>query len=242
MGPRETLVLAALAISVGDVVSADQLADAVWGDTPPASWHKNLQTCIVRLRKSLGADAIETVGHGYRLTLPADVIDARRFEALVARGRELAMLGEPERAAYTLGQALALWRGRPLEELEDWEPGSLEAARLTDLRLDAQEWWLEGMVEAGRYRDVLTEAGRWSRRPAPGASLGAAGPGPVPVGPAGRGPADHPGGTPPARRRPRPRPRVAAERARGRDPAPGPRARPRSGRPAPAATSAPTWA
>src|SRR5918994_233293 len=158
MGPRETLVLAALTISVGDVVSADQLADAVWGDAPPASWHKNLQTCIVRLRKALGADAIETVGHGYRLTLPADVIDARRFEALVARGRELSMLGEPERAAYTFGQALALWRGRPLEELEDWEPGSLEAARLTDLRLDAQEWWLEGMVEAGRYRDVLTEA------------------------------------------------------------------------------------
>ncbi|MBD3925027.1 winged helix-turn-helix domain-containing protein [Nocardioides cavernae] len=158
MGPRESLVLAALAISVGDVVSADRLADAVWGDTPPASWRKNLQTCIVRLRKSLGAEAIETVGHGYRLTVPADVVDARRFEALVARGKELAMLGEHERAAYTLGQALALWRGRPLEELEDWEPGTLEAARLTDLRLDAQEWWLEGMVEAGRYRDVLTEA------------------------------------------------------------------------------------
>ncbi|MEO5664568.1 MAG: BTAD domain-containing putative transcriptional regulator [Nocardioides sp.] len=158
MGPRETLVLAALTMRVGEVVSADQLADAVWGDTPPASWHKNLQTCIVRLRKALGADAIETTGHGYRLTLPTDAIDARRFEALVVRGHELSLLGEPERAAYTLGQALALWRGRPLGELEDWEPGSLEASRLTDLRLDAQEWWLEAMVEAGHYRDVLTEA------------------------------------------------------------------------------------
>lgn len=158
MGPRETLVLAALTMRVGDVVSADQLADAVWGDTPPASWHKNLQTCIVRLRKALGAGAIETTAHGYRLTLPADAVDSHRFEALVVRGHELSMLGEPERAAYTLGQALALWRGRPLGELEDWEPGNLEASRLSDLRLDAQEWWLEAMVEAGRYRDVLTEA------------------------------------------------------------------------------------
>jgi len=158
MGPRETLVLAALTMSVGDVVSADRLADAVWGDTPPASWHKNLQTCIVRLRKALGADAIETTGHGYRLTLPADAVDARRFEALVVRGHELSMLDEPERAAYTLGQALEMWRGRPFGELEEWEPGSLEASRLTDVRLDAQEWWLEAMVEAGRYGDVLTEA------------------------------------------------------------------------------------
>ena len=96
MGPRETLVLAALTMRVGEVVSADQLADAVWGAAPPASWHKNLQTCIVRLRKTLGAGAIETAGHGYRLTLPADAVDARRFEGLVVRGRELSVLGEPE--------------------------------------------------------------------------------------------------------------------------------------------------
>ena len=158
MGPRETLVLAALTMRVGEVVSADQLADVVWGETPPASWHKNLQTCIVRLRKALGTSAIETNGHGYRLTLPTDAVDARRFEALIVRGHELSMLGEPERAAFTLGEALALWRGRPLGELENWEPGNLEASRLSDLRLDAQEWWLEAMVEAGRYRDVLTEA------------------------------------------------------------------------------------
>jgi WD40 repeat protein/DNA-binding SARP family transcriptional activator len=158
VGPRETLLLAALAIRVGEVASADQLADAVWGASPPASWRKNLQTCILRLRRALGPDAIETVGHGYRLTLSPDYVDARRFEVLVARGREQAALGEAERAAYTLGQALAMWRGRPLEELEEWEPAALEASRLTDLRLDAQEWWLEAMLEAGHHREVLSPA------------------------------------------------------------------------------------
>jgi WD40 repeat protein/DNA-binding SARP family transcriptional activator len=139
-------------------LSADQLSEAVWGDIRPASWHKNLQTCVVRLRKVLGPEAIETTGHGYQLTLPVDAVDARRFEALATRGHELLELGEADRAAYVLGQALALWRGRPYSELEEWAPGSLEASRLSELRLDAQEWWLEASVQAGRHREILAQA------------------------------------------------------------------------------------
>ncbi len=158
LSPRETLVLAALTAAGDEALAADQLAEAVWGNEPPASWHKNLQTCVVRLRKALGPDAITTTGHGYRLTLPADAVDARQFETLANRGHELLALGEPDRAAYALSQALALWRGRPYGELEEWEPGSLEAARLTELRLDAQEWWLEASLAAGHHRDVLAQA------------------------------------------------------------------------------------
>jgi DNA-binding SARP family transcriptional activator/WD40 repeat protein len=158
LSPRETLVLAALAAAGDESLSADQLSEVVWGDRPPASWHKNLQTCVVRLRKVLGPEAIETTSQGYQLTLPVDAVDARRFEALATRGHELLELGEADRAAYLLGQALALWRGRPYTELEEWEPGSLEASRLSELRLDAQEWWLEASVQAGRHREILAQA------------------------------------------------------------------------------------
>ena len=158
LSPRETLVLAALAVAGDESLSADQLSEVVWGDTPPASWHKNLQTCVVRLRKVLGPEAIKTNGHGYQLTLPVDAVDARRFEALATRGHELLQLGGADRAAYLLGQALALWRGRPYTELEEWEPGSLEASRLSQLRLDVQEWWLEASVQAGRHREILAQA------------------------------------------------------------------------------------
>ena len=155
---RETLVLGALAVAADESLSADQLSEVVWGDTPPASWHKNLQTCVGRLRKALGPEAIETTGRGYQLTLPVDAVDARRFDALATRGHELFELGEADRAAYVLGQALALWRGRPYAELEDWGPGSLEASRLCELHLDAQEWWLEASVQAGRHREILAQA------------------------------------------------------------------------------------
>ncbi len=38
-------------------------------------------------------------------------------------GRELLALDEPERAAFVLGEALDLWRGPPLSDIEAWEDG-----------------------------------------------------------------------------------------------------------------------
>jgi WD40 repeat protein/DNA-binding SARP family transcriptional activator len=157
LGPRDRVVLAALALHPGETVSAERLADALWGDGPPATWPKVIYGCVGRLRKVLGAAAIETARQGYRLVLPVEDVDAQRFERLVGRGRELLTLGEPDRAAHVIGEALALWRGRALVELEGWSPGRIEAARLEELRLDAQEVLVEAALRAGRYREVLAE-------------------------------------------------------------------------------------
>lgn len=158
LGPRDRVVLAALAVGRGDTLRADQLADALWGDVPPASWAKVVQGCVVRLRKTLGATTIVTEPDGYRLVLPVDDVDAQRFEHLVSRAHELLTLGEPERAAHLVAEALALWRGPALADLDRWSPGRIEAARLDELRLDAQEVLVEATLRAGRYRDVLAEA------------------------------------------------------------------------------------
>jgi DNA-binding SARP family transcriptional activator len=82
-----------------------------------------VEECVVRLRKVLGTDAIETAQQGYRLAIPVDDVDSRLFERLIGRGRELLALGEPERAAYLVDEALALWRGPPLGEVDGWNPG-----------------------------------------------------------------------------------------------------------------------
>ncbi len=158
LGPRDRVVLAALAVRPGEVVSSEQLADALWGERPPASWNKVVPGCVMRLRRVLGAAAIETTPHGYRLVVPVDEIDAQRFERLVRRGGELLTLGEPERAAHVLGEALALWRGRALIELTEWEPGRTEATRLDGLRLDAEEARVDACLKSGRHREVLGEA------------------------------------------------------------------------------------
>jgi WD40 repeat protein/DNA-binding SARP family transcriptional activator len=158
LGPRDRVVLAALALRRGETVSAEHLADALWGERPPASWAKVVQGCVVRLRKVLGAGAIETEPQGYRLAVAVDEVDAQRFEHLVQRGRELLTLGEPERSAHVTAQALALWRGPALVELDGWAPARIEAARLDELRLDAQELLVDAALRAGRYRDVMAEA------------------------------------------------------------------------------------
>ena len=157
LAPRDRVVLEALLLRPGDVVSAERLADALWGDAPPPTWSKVLQGSVMRLRKVLGAKAIETSSAGYRLTTPPDEVDAHRFERMVRRSQELLTLGEHDRAAYVSGEALALWRGPALRELERWDPGRVEAGRLEELRLDAEEIRLEASLRAGRHREVLAE-------------------------------------------------------------------------------------
>ena len=158
LGPRDRVVLAVLALRPGEVVSAERLADAMWGDVPPPTWNKVVQGCVVRLRKVLGVSTIETSPAGYRLTTPPDQVDAHRFERMARRGMELLALGDYDRAAYMSSEALTLWRGPPLRELEDWDPGRIEACRLDELCLDVEEVRVEAALRAGHHRDVLAEA------------------------------------------------------------------------------------
>ncbi len=157
LSPRDRVVLAALAVRAGHPVRSDELIDVLWGDTPPASARKILQGCVVRLRKVLGPDAIETSAHGYRLTLTPDQLDSHRFERLVVRGRELLTLGQADRAAYQLTQALSLWNGDAFADLEEWQPARREAGRLGELRLEAEELRVDALLRAGRYAEVLAE-------------------------------------------------------------------------------------
>ena len=158
LGPRDRVVLEALTLRPGEVVSAERLADALWGDVPPPSWNKVVQGCVVRLRKVLGVEAVETSPQGYRLTTSPDEVDAHRFERLVLRSSELLTLGEYDRAAYVSAEALALWRGPALRELESWDAGRIEAGRLDELRLDAEEVRLDAALRIGHHREVLAEA------------------------------------------------------------------------------------
>ena len=158
LGPRDRVALAALALRPGEAVQTDQLVDALWATHPPATADKVVQGCIVRLRKRLGPAAIQTTPSGYRLTLPPDGVDATRFERLLAEGRAAMAAGRPAQAAETLTRGLALWRGRPFTELEAWPPGAIEAVRLVEVRLDAEEDHLHAVMASGRHREVVAMA------------------------------------------------------------------------------------
>jgi DNA-binding SARP family transcriptional activator len=158
LGPHDRVVLQALATRLGQPVSADELVDAVWGGHPPPSAPKNIQSCIVRLRKVLGTKAIETSPHGYALAVPPDHVDANEFETQVTRARGLLTVGESDRVAFLLEQALTQWRGPPFADLPDWPPARRAAGRLEELRLEAEEMHVDAMLRSGRPREVLAQA------------------------------------------------------------------------------------
>ena len=158
LGRRDRVVLAALVVHPGDVVSAEVLADVLWGEQLPASWSKVVQGCVVRLRKTLGSHSIETSSLGYKLTIPHDEIDTQRFERTVIRATNLLAAGDAERSALLLADALTLWRGKPLPEVDGWDSARIESARLEELRQRAEELYVEASLRSGRHESVLAKA------------------------------------------------------------------------------------
>src|SRR6266511_4655076 len=104
---KQRALLALLALHAGEVVAADRAVDELWGERPPPTAHKLVQTYVWQLRKLLG-EALRTRAPGYELAIAPEQVDRGRFERLLARGREELAAGDAERAAETLTAALSL--------------------------------------------------------------------------------------------------------------------------------------
>jgi predicted ATPase/DNA-binding SARP family transcriptional activator len=154
--PRQRAALALLALDAGRVVSADRLIDGLWGDDAPAGAPNALQHQISRLRKTVGRSLV-TRGSGYLLDVEQDDVDALRFARLTREGRAALRARNMSTAAATLRDALALWRGAPLEEFGDRDWARQEAARLQELYLAAVEDRIDADLSDGLHADVLEE-------------------------------------------------------------------------------------
>ena len=155
-GPRRRSVLAILALSANSVVSIDRLADALYGEAPPATAVTQVQRQVSDLRKDLG-EAIETRSPGYVLRLNPGSLDLDRFERLAADGTAALARGEPQPAAAHLREALALWRGGALDDLAAEQFAAAAVARLEDLRLAALERRIEADLALGAHHEVVPE-------------------------------------------------------------------------------------
>ncbi len=156
-GRTTTILMAGLALSPSRIVPNDTLIEWTWGARLPARPRAALQSGISRLRRLLGEDLVETAGLGYRLRADAGQLDLMRFRELVATGIRAADEGAPERALVSLDQALRLWRGFPLSNVDspplhrDLLPG------LTERYLRAVELRCHLCLRLGRYPAVIQE-------------------------------------------------------------------------------------
>ena len=154
---RQRLILAMLLMNAGRPVSVDRLIDGVWGDSPPDGAVNTLQVHVSQLRRALavGDATILTQPPGYLLRCSPVQLDLLMFEKLAHRGNDLLAAGEHAQAAQALGEALALWRGPPLENLPDGP--FVESARtfLDERRLGVTEDRLRLLLTLRRDREVI---------------------------------------------------------------------------------------
>ncbi|SBT41314.1 BTAD domain-containing putative transcriptional regulator [Micromonospora narathiwatensis] len=162
LAPALRALLARLVLAPGRVVSADALADALWGDQPPADATNALQLRVSKLRRALvsaGADGdlLVTRAPGYQLAVASDAVDAYRFERLLERARTATTADGPAAALACYDEALRLWRGPALADVGDADWALAETARLAELRLGAVEDRLELLLAAGRQAEAVAD-------------------------------------------------------------------------------------
>lgn len=162
MAGRLRVLLAALALSPGQAVTVDRLAEAAWGEGKcPHNVRRSVQTYIARLRGHLGAEAIGSVPDGYVLLTDPGNVDSLRFLGNVSRA-DAAPTAEAERT--WLARALELWRGEPLEGVPSARLRESEAPWLLERYLTALERRLDLDLAAGRHRELIGELSELASR------------------------------------------------------------------------------
>jgi DNA-binding SARP family transcriptional activator/pimeloyl-ACP methyl ester carboxylesterase len=154
---KERSLLAALALSPGVVVSADALVSALWGEAPPATARKTLQTYVSNLRRALGSEVVATDPSGYALRVAPDDVDVARFRALVREGEAALRDGSAARARDALARAILLWRGEPFSGVGPHTGLAGEAVRLREEYLTALETRVAADLAAGRHGELVGE-------------------------------------------------------------------------------------
>jgi predicted ATPase/DNA-binding SARP family transcriptional activator len=157
-GPRLRALLIRLALDPGRTIAAERLTGDLWPGTGPADASNALQALVSRLRNAAGPDIIEHWPGGYQLAVAPAAVDATQFEQLVTTGRGALAAGDPERGAAVLRQALTLWRGPALVDVEDAPFAAGPITRLEELRLAATEDRIDADLALGRGAELAPEA------------------------------------------------------------------------------------
>ena len=152
-GAKPRAILTMLGLHGGSVVSADTLVELLWGDDPPRTAAKALQTHISSLRRTLGDGFVLTEGTGW--TLSTTEIDATRYKSAATAGRDAAASGDTSQAVARFDEALALWRGIP--ELPDGPRGISEKTRWIEGHAALVEDRADALLATGRAAEIIGE-------------------------------------------------------------------------------------
>src|SRR5262247_2995320 len=142
---QERLLLAALLLHTGEMVTVDRLADLLWDGATPASARGTIHTYLGRLRRTQKPDelCIVTWRGGYLIEPDAHTIDALRFVDLA---HQAAAELDPTLRVGLLDDALAMWRGPLLADVADDRQRHRLGAPVIEARLASLELLAENRL------------------------------------------------------------------------------------------------
>jgi DNA-binding SARP family transcriptional activator len=166
--PKLRSVLAMLLVYAGQVVPVSALMRELWDDEPPVSGLTTLQTYILNLRKLLSSvtglapaevsrEILVTKAGGYVFHTGVRALDVRKYHALVGVGREALSEGHDGIGVRRMTDALRLWRGPALVDVQVGPVLESKRRQYEESRLVVLEYLVDAELRLGMYREVLTE-------------------------------------------------------------------------------------
>jgi DNA-binding SARP family transcriptional activator len=171
--PKREVLLTALLIRTGRLVSKEQLTVELWGESPPRRAAASLHVYVSQLRKFLDSVAgVETSGGaaesaevascalvtrapGYLLHIGERDLDLHDFQEAARRGRQQLRAGRHESAVAAFETALTLYRGPLIEGLGEGPAVTGMATWVEQERLECLELMVEACIALGRHREMV---------------------------------------------------------------------------------------
>ncbi|MEV7008688.1 AfsR/SARP family transcriptional regulator [Streptosporangium sp. NPDC051022] len=122
-GKRRTL-LVSLLLEANNVIPTEELIVRLWDDDLPREPRGALHTCVNRLRQTLAslsreaAAEVRTTASGYAIDIDQESLDLIRLRRLVAKAHSAGKAGDLAAEVAGLAEALSLWRGPVLSDVQ----------------------------------------------------------------------------------------------------------------------------
>lgn len=163
--PKQRQLLALLMLNANQIVPVSRCIEELWEYNPPASAVSTLQTYIMQIRRTLRRSAagptcasrLVTRDRGYLFAIEPDELDVHAYERRLQESRRALADADDPRAAALFRQALAVWRGPALVDVQAGPVLRTWLASLEESRLNALDQRIDVDLRLGRHRELVSE-------------------------------------------------------------------------------------